>query len=141
VLHPDICDGDIIFDVIWAKRFQGQDSPCVHHTRPGHSMCIPWLNTLYTMNEYAVHMECPSLGFSWSKLNHRFCHHDRCLDTAHNVILIFYLYYNINTVSTLYLITDLQQSINVVQRQIPYVHFYHLSMTTYNMYCTSLWCL
>jgi len=48
VLHPDICDGDIIFDIIWAKRFQGQNTLCVHHTRPGHSLCIPWMNTLYT---------------------------------------------------------------------------------------------
>ena len=41
VLNPDICDGDIIFAVIWAKRFQGQDTLYIHHARPGHSMCIP----------------------------------------------------------------------------------------------------
>lgn len=119
VLLPDLCDGDIIFDVIWAKRFQGQGTPCMYHARPGHSLCIPWINTLYTINEYAVHMECHSLGFVWFKLNQRFCHHHRCLDTAHNAILIFYLYCNINTVSTLCLITDRNQNINVVQRKIP----------------------
>lgn len=116
VLHPDICDGDIIFDITLVKRFQGQDTPCVHHARPGHSMCTPWMKTLYTMNEYAVHMVCPSLGFSWFKLNQRFCPHHRCLDTTHNTVLTFYLYSNINTVSTLYLNTDRQQNINVVQR-------------------------
>ena len=40
VLHPDICDGDII-DIIWAKRFQGQDTLYVHQAWSGHSMCIP----------------------------------------------------------------------------------------------------
>ena len=60
VLHPDICDGDITFDVIWAKRFQGQDTPCVHNARPGHSMCTSCKAMtfhVYTMNEYTVHHE------------------------------------------------------------------------------------